>query len=69
MRKVGRLLKENWIPITVGIFLTKYAVSYTYQARGYSAIGSEWLIIPFTIFIFNWGKAAKEDILEKLRGE
>ena len=26
MRKVKRLLKENWIPIVAGILLTKWAV-------------------------------------------
>lgn len=65
MRKVRWLLKENWIPIVVGILLTKWAVDYVYRVRGYDAIGSEWLVLPFTIFIFNWGKAAWED----LRGE
>jgi hypothetical protein len=53
MRKVRRLLKENWIPIAVGILLTKWAVDYAYRVRGYDAIGSEWLVLPFTIFIFN----------------
>lgn len=43
MRKVRRLLKENWIPIAVGILLTKWAVDYAYRVRGYDAIGSEWL--------------------------
>lgn len=43
MRKVRRLLKENWIPIVVGILLTKWAVDYAYRVRGYDAIGSEWL--------------------------
>lgn len=52
MRKVRQLLRENWIPITVGILLTKRAVGYAYRMRGYDAIGSEWLILPFTIFIF-----------------
>lgn len=65
MRKVIQSLKENWIPIVVGIILTKRAVEYAYQVRGYDAIGSEWLVLPFTIFIFNWGR----DILEDLRGE
>lgn len=65
MRKVIQSLRENWIPIVVGIILTKRAVEYAYQVRGYDAIGSEWLVLPFTIFIFNWGKAAWED----LRGE
>lgn len=53
MRKVRQLLRENWIPVLAGIFLTKWAVDYAYQARGYNAIGSEWLVLPFTIFIFN----------------
>lgn len=39
MRKVRRLLKENWIPIVVGILLTKWAVDYAYRVRGYDAIG------------------------------
>lgn len=52
MRKVRRLLKENWIPIAVGILLTKWAVDYAYRVRGYDAIGSEWLVLPFTIFYF-----------------
>lgn len=65
MRKVRRLLKENWIPIVVGILLTKWAVDYAYRVWGYDAIGSEWLVLPFTIFIFNWGKAVREE----LRGE
>ena len=56
MRKVIQSLRENWIPIVVGIILTKRAVEYAYQVRGYDAIGSEWLVLPFTIFIFNWGR-------------
>ena len=62
MRKVRRLLKENWIPIVVGILLTKWAVDYAYRVRGYDAIGSEWLVLPFTIFIFNWGKAVCQEV-------
>ena len=65
MRKVIQSLRENWIPIVVGIILTKRAVEYAYQVRGYDAIGSECLVLPFTIFIFNWGR----DVLEDLRGE
>ena len=65
MRKVIQSLRENWTPIVVGIILTKRAVEYAYQVRGYDAIGSEWLVLPFTIFIFNWGR----DVLEDLRGE
>ena len=65
MRKVIQSSRENWIPIVVGIILTKRAVEYAYQVRGYDAIGSEWLVLPFTIFIFNWGR----DVLEDLRGE
>lgn len=65
MRKVIQSLRENWIPIVVGIILTKRAVEYAYQVRGYDAIGSEWIVLPFTIFIFNWGR----DVLEDLRGE
>lgn len=44
MRKNVQYLRENLIQIVVGILLMKWAVSYAYQARGYDAIGSEWLI-------------------------
>lgn len=60
MRKVKRLVKENWIPIVAGILLTKWAVDYAYQMRGYDAIGSEWLVLP-SPFLFLTG--------EKLRGK
>ena len=30
MRKVIQSLRENWIPIVVGIILTKRAVEYAY---------------------------------------
>lgn len=30
MRKVKRLLKENWIPIVAGILLTNWAVDYVH---------------------------------------
>lgn len=55
MRKVRRLLKENWIPIVVGILLTKWAVDYAYRVRGYDAIGSEWLALP-SPFLFLTGE-------------
>lgn len=50
MRKVRRLLKENWIPIVVGILLTKWAVDYAYRVRGYDAIGSECVVQQRTSF-------------------
>lgn len=34
MRKVKRLLKENWIPIVAGILLTKWAVDYGISNEG-----------------------------------
>ena len=49
MRKVRRLLKENWIPIVVGILLTKCAVDYAYRVRGYEDVYKR-QIVPFASF-------------------
>ena len=46
MRKVKRFIYREWIWITLGIILTRYAVEYAYQERGYMAYGGEWLVLP-----------------------
>lgn len=54
MKRVMKLVMKYWIPLTVGFVMT--AVRIAYEERGYAAVGSEWLILPFTILLFKWGK-------------
>lgn len=36
--------------------MTAAAVRIAYEERGYVAVGSEWLVLPFTVLLFKWGK-------------
>ena len=51
MRKMKCFILRNWIPLTVGFLVTAWAVNNQYHARGYMAMGSEWLITPFLVFL------------------
>lgn len=51
MRRLRRFILRNWLPLTVGFLTTAWAVNCQYQSRGYMAIGSEWLITPFLVFV------------------
>ncbi len=46
MRKVKEFIRRNWYWVALGTVLTKFAVRYTYQERGYVAYGGEWLVLP-----------------------
>ena len=46
LKKVLRFLVDNWLWIIAGLILTKLAVKYAYQERGYMAYGGEWLVLP-----------------------
>lgn len=55
MKAVKKFVIQNWIWLVIGIVLTRKAVEYAYDVRGYVAIGGEWLILPFilmTIYLF-----------------
>lgn len=49
MRKASGFVLKNWLWITLGIILTKSAVGYAYQERGYMAYGGEWLVLPIVL--------------------
>lgn len=57
-----KYLAKNWHLILTGIALTASAVSYTYSARGYFAIGGEWLILPVILMAAYLAKAVMRDI-------
>ena len=46
--------RGNWphaIAIIIGLALTPIAVQSAYAARGYFAVGGEWLILPLSLVI------------------
>ena len=45
---------ENWLhtmAIIIGLALTPIAVQSAYTARGYYAVGGEWLVLPLSLAI------------------
>ena len=48
MRRKERL---HLIAIVMGLALTPIAVQSAYVARGYSAVGGEWLVLPLSLAI------------------
>lgn len=45
---------ENWLhtmAIIIGLSATPIAVQSAYAARGYFAVGGEWLILPLSLAI------------------
>lgn len=60
MKRAIQFVIRNWIPLTIGFLATAAAVRIAYNERGYIAVGSEWLILPFTILLFKWVKEFME---------
>ena len=46
MRRIERFIRDAWLELTLGFALTGWAMTYSAQARGYFAIGGEYLILP-----------------------
>ncbi len=55
-------LAKNWHFILAGAALTAFAVPHTYKARGYFAIGGEWLILPVILMAAYFTKVFMQDI-------
>lgn len=66
MKHIRRAVIKNWIPLTIGFCLTVLAVRSAYEWRGYAAVGSEWFVLPFTVFAFNSGKKFFENAFSAL---
>ncbi len=58
MRKVSGFVLKNWLWIALGIILTKFAVEYAYQERGYIAYGGEWLVLPCLLLAVSMARDA-----------
>lgn len=56
-----RWIVRNWLILTVGLNLTALAVRFAYIERGYIAIGSEWLVLPFLFFLRKLFQSIMED--------
>lgn len=67
MKRALEFVVDNWISLTVGFLLAACAFQYAYECRGYIAIGSEWIVLPFTVFVFKGvKKLIREEIPELL---
>lgn len=57
-----KYLAKNWCLILAGVALTAFAVPYTYETRGYFAVGGEWLILPVILMFDYLVRAVMEDV-------
>lgn len=57
-----KYLAKNWYLILAGIVLTAFTVPHTYEARGYFAIGGEWLILPVILMLDCLVRVVAQDI-------
>lgn len=69
MRKVKRFIYQEWIWITLGIILTRFAVEYAYQERGYMAYGGEWLVLPVLLMAVNTARDIASIVIVTFEGE
>lgn len=65
-KKVQLFVVNNWNLLSIGMVLTALAVIDQYYARGYFAIGSEWMITPFLFLV---RRCIRDFMSEILRGE
>lgn len=61
-----KYLAKNWHLILAGVALTAFAVPYTYQTRGYFAVGGEWMILPVILMVAYFTKVLMEDIFKMI---
>lgn len=64
-----KYLAKNWHLILTGIVLTAFAVPHTYKARGYFAIGGEWLILPVILMVVYIAKVFMQDMFNIIHFE
>ena len=69
MRKVKRFIYREWIWITLGIILTRFAAEYAYQERGYMAYGGEWLVLPVLLLTVNTARNIAGTVIMIYGGE
>lgn len=69
MQKVKRFIYREWIWITLGIILTRFAVEYAFQERGYLAYGGEWLVLPVLLMTVNMARNIAGTVVVIFGGE
>ncbi len=69
MQKVKRFIYREWIWITLGIILTRFAVEYAFQERGYLAYGGEWLVLPVLLMTVNMARNIAGTVIMIVGGE
>ena len=69
MRKVTRFIYREWIWITLGIILTRFAVQCAYRERGYMACGGEWLVLPVLLMTVSMARNASGVVMMIFEGE
>lgn len=67
MWKAKRFIYREWIWITLGIILTRSAVEYAYQERGYLAYGGEWLVLPVLLMTVSLVREITDYVKEVFR--
>ena len=61
-----RWIIKNWLILSIGLILTSVAVRYAYNDRGYIAMGSDWLVLPFLFLLRAIFREVKEEIKQWL---
>jgi len=59
---------ENWLhtmAIIIGLAMTPVAVQSAYAARGYFAVGGEWLVLPLSLVISTLIEGLKAKVKEE----
>ena len=50
-RKVKRFVRLYWFWVSLGLVLTKKAVTVAYMDRGFKAYGGEWLVFQVVMIV------------------
>ncbi len=71
MGKLKRCFKKfvwkYWFWISAGLYLTKHAVEYAYEFRGYVAIGGEWLVLPMLLAVVYFLQEGVWSLIDSLK--
>ncbi len=64
-----KYLAKNWRLILAGTLLTAFAAAHTYEARGYFAVGGEWLVLPVILMFDCLVRAVMQDVFDIINFE
>lgn len=66
-RRFEKIVRKYWFWIAAGLCLTKHAVEYVYEFRGYVAIGGEWLVLPMLLAVVYFLQEGVWSLIESLK--